>query len=302
MSDKEKDKRLIIPKDTFEEEASEGLGRLNREEVQDDLRELRARLDRRIRKPWMVWLPAAAAVVLLLITSTIYVSLFRGYNFRQGRLALREDVIKDTLLIAMAEPIVRPDTLLIAMAEPIIRTEVTVFRTEAMVRPTIGTVREKETVSAVATISETKIAEAAPKQQEEPAEEIVAVVLPRMEKAAIQEKNEQVTDMAVAAASPAAGIAGRIPLPVGGMEEFNDWIQKNIRYPENFIPGVKQVVVVTFRVAADSSLYDLKVEKSPGDQFTREAFRLLREGPRWVPVVTEGRVQPEEARVAIEFK
>ncbi len=33
MSDKEKDKRLLLPRDEFEEEASEGLGRLNREEA-----------------------------------------------------------------------------------------------------------------------------------------------------------------------------------------------------------------------------------------------------------------------------
>ena len=302
MKEKDIDKRLIVPKDNFEEEAAEGLGRLNREEAQDDLRDLRARLDRRIRKPWMVWLPAAAAVALLLIASTIYISLFRGYNFRHGRLALGEDVIKDTLLIAMAEPIVRPDTLLIAMAEPIIRTEVEVFRSEMIARSAVATEREREEVPADVTVSKTEIAEAEEKPQEEPTEEIVAVVMPRMEKAALQEKKERVSDMAEAAARPAAGAEARVPLPVGGMEEFNNWIQKNIRYPENVIQRVKQVVVVTFRVAADSTLYDLKAEKSPGDQFTKEAFRLLREGPRWVPVVTEGKVQPEEVRVEIEFK
>ena len=41
MKDKEKDKRLLIPGDAFEEEASEGLGRLSREEAEADLRELK---------------------------------------------------------------------------------------------------------------------------------------------------------------------------------------------------------------------------------------------------------------------
>ncbi len=37
MNEKEKDKRLLVPKDAFEEEASEGLGRLSREEAEEDL-------------------------------------------------------------------------------------------------------------------------------------------------------------------------------------------------------------------------------------------------------------------------
>ena len=77
MKDKDNDKRLIIPKDAFEEEASEGLGRLNREEAAEDLRELKSRMERRVRKPRMIWLPAAAAVVILLVASTVYIALFR---------------------------------------------------------------------------------------------------------------------------------------------------------------------------------------------------------------------------------
>ncbi len=68
---------MIIPKDEFEEEASEGLGRLNREEAAEDLRELKGRMERRVRKPRMIWLPAAAAVVILLVASTVYIALFR---------------------------------------------------------------------------------------------------------------------------------------------------------------------------------------------------------------------------------
>ena len=73
--------------------------------------------------------------------------------------------------------------------------------------------------------------------------------------------------------------------PVGGMEEFNDWVQRNIKYPEEVLPRVRQVIVVTFKVAADSTIYDLKAERTPGELFTREAFRLLREGPKWVPAI-----------------
>ncbi len=96
MSDKEKDKRLLLPRDEFEEEASEGLGRLNREEASEDLRELRGRIERRVRKPRMIWLPAAAAVVILLVASTVYIALFRERGVPETEIALAEEPITDT--------------------------------------------------------------------------------------------------------------------------------------------------------------------------------------------------------------
>ena len=110
MSEREKDKRLIIPKDTFEEEASEGLGKLNREEAAEDLRELKGRLERRVRKPRMIWLPAAAAVVILLVASTVYIALFRDRSKPDAEIAMAEKAITDTALIAMAQPITVTET------------------------------------------------------------------------------------------------------------------------------------------------------------------------------------------------
>ena len=88
---KEEDKRLLIPKDGFEEEASEGLGKLNREEAEADLRELRGKIERRVRRPRMIWLPAAAAVVILLVASAVYIALFRNRNVTEPEIAARRE-------------------------------------------------------------------------------------------------------------------------------------------------------------------------------------------------------------------
>ena len=72
--------------------------------------------------------------------------------------------------------------------------------------------------------------------------------------------------------------------------------------PKKLLPKVRQVVVVTFKVAADSTIYDLKAERTPGELFTREAFRLLREGPKWVPATRNKPVVEEEIRINIIFK
>jgi hypothetical protein len=299
MKYRKTDKRLILPGDEFEEEASEGLGKLNREEAQEDLRELRSRLERRLKKRWMIWLTAAAAVVIILIASAVYISLFRGNRIPVIRMARSEEVIRDTVLIAMAEPIVRMDTIFIAMAEPIIKTGVLEVRSEVMTRSGVST-REIFAIAEADHKTPEKKAEAVrEKVTEEPANDAAAVAVPTR---TILIGEEQAKDVAHAKVVPGVGTSAGLPSPVGGMDKFNLWIEKNIKYPADVEPGVRQEVVVTFKVAADSTIYGLMAEHTPGDNFTQEAFRLLRQGPKWIPIMRNGVVVEEKVSVSIVFK
>jgi hypothetical protein len=42
--------------------------------------------------------------------------------------------------------------------------------------------------------------------------------------------------------------------------------------------------------------------RSGGDSYSREALRLLRDGPKWTPVVRDGKVVEEEVKISIMFK
>ncbi len=360
MKDIEKDKRLIIPGDAFEEEASEGLGGLRREEAEADLRELKGRMERRLRKPRMIWLPAAAAVMILLVASAMYVSIFRDRSTDMTDLAGAGEAKADSLLIAMAED-VKADTALIAMAEPIQKREGRSGLSVSELR-TRGDVRSSEPVAsarpgaagAVAVVvpeeadvyaeellafaenvkkeaeaeevSEVVVAEA--RHEEPAAEEVIVAAVPMMQKAALREKGVREEQAALemktasgvnaavkkraaardeAAATTVTGgavarVTDRDPLPAGGYDEFTKWLQENTRYPTEVEPRARQVVVVTFMVRADSTVYDLKAERTAGDLFTLEAFRLIREGPKWQPAVRGGQVVEEEVRVSIVFK
>ena len=301
MSDKEKDKRLLLPRDEFDEEASEGLGKLNREEAEEDLRELKGRMERKVRKPRMIWLPAAAAVAVLLVASTVYLALFRDRSRPDAEIASAAEPITDTALIAMAEPITIAETK----------------STARVATPNLGFVPAEttdefmEADAAYEMVEEDKgevVAILEAEEEDVVSEEVVVEAMPMMEKAAVSEKKERaaaaktIYDSAADTPSPGAGMPDRQAEPVGGMEEFNRWIQKNISYPEGVSPRVQQVVVVTFKVSADSTLFDLKAERTAGDLFTKEAFRLLRKGPKWVPVMREGMVVPEEVKISIVFK
>jgi hypothetical protein len=307
MRDKEKDKRLLLPRDEFEEEASEGLGRLNREEAEDDLRELKGRMERRVRKRRMVWLSAAAAVVILFVASAVYFVILKERKIPGTDIVAAETTITDTALIAMAEPIRKTET---RSAETIATSKMNGSAQTAVNTPVqteeVRSVREAYDVAGVNKVE--AIAAMEVMEDEELAEAVVVEAMPKMEKAAVNEKTERAADTKTikdsAAATPSTGVSlpDRQAGPVGGMEEFNSWLKNNIRYPEDVVPRVRKVIVVTFKIAADSTLYDLTAVQTPGIPFTNEAFRLLREGPKWVPAVRNGKVSEEEVRVSIVFK
>ncbi len=343
MKDKDKDKRLIIPGDAFEEEASEGLGGLSREEAEADLRELKGRMERRLRRPRMIWLPAAAAVTVILVASALYVSVFRERNSGMPRLARNEKAVNDSTLTAMAErskgetaPMTgvakgNADTALIAMAGPIHKDEVSsdiresstgseaarrpageksILHEEAADSDVMAVVAEADNrlSDEVAVTAEEEavtgkvIAEAMPRTEKAVAEEVVVEAMPRADMAAMPEKRINGVAAQAPKSRPAAPAGYRAPAPVGGMDKFTEWVEDNAEYPTEALPRTVQEVVVIFRVRADSTIYDLRAERTPGDNFTAEAFRLLREGPKWVPAVRDGLVADDEARVSIVFK
>ncbi|MFC2089300.1 energy transducer TonB [Bacteroidota bacterium] len=66
----------MLQQDPFEEEAAEGLSMISREEAWADLQVVRNRINRRLhRSRRMVWMSAAAAIVTILVVTTIFIKL-----------------------------------------------------------------------------------------------------------------------------------------------------------------------------------------------------------------------------------
>lgn len=331
MKEYRKDKRLLIPRDEFEEEASEGLGRLSREEAEADLCELKARFEGRLRRPRAIWIPAAAAVVLLLAASAVVVSLLRerpapDSQFAQNESAKEGMTYDDSISLAAAGGVVT-DTALIAMARPIEKEE------RAPIAPAAKGViipSMPETTDEVYTIvSEDAVMEVVDDEPvvslavvgEEMAEVVVVEAIPQARAAAVKartvtetrevaesrdEKKAVATKDVADKSEPAAGAAAPViqspAAPSGGWLKYAEWAAGNIRYPSGVQPVVRQEVFVSFTVLPDSTLTDLKAVSSPGEPFTREAFRLLREGPRWEPATSGGKVVAKEVMVKVVFK
>jgi TonB family protein len=79
-------------------------------------------------------------------------------------------------------------------------------------------------------------------------------------------------------------------------------VEENIRVPETLKAGEKAIVIVNFIVRNTGEIDSLKVIRSPGDEFSSEAKRLIIEGPQWRPAKSDGERIDDEVRIRIVFK
>ncbi|HBE41500.1 MAG TPA: hypothetical protein DDW27_09905 [Bacteroidales bacterium] len=100
-----------------------------------------------------------------------------------------------------------------------------------------------------------------------------------------------------------AGHAGYVaPQPVTGNTDFTKYIEENLRKPETLPEGENAVAVVSFVVRTTGNIDSIKVLSSPGEEYTAEAIRIIKEGPAWKPAENNGRVIEDEKMLRIVFK
>jgi len=88
----------------------------------------------------------------------------------------------------------------------------------------------------------------------------------------------------------------------GGMEQFQKYIKRNIRYPvialENKIEGKD---FLTFIVEKNGRLTNIKVVRGIGNGCDEEAIRLMKKCPKWNPGMTDGRKVRVQYVVHVNF-
>lgn len=90
--------------------------------------------------------------------------------------------------------------------------------------------------------------------------------------------------------------------PSTGYPEFRSYIEENLQFPEEETELERAVVILNFEIPLDGIPRNITVLKSPGIQFSREAIRLIEEGPRWRPAMMNGQALVSAKRVRIVFK
>ena len=88
----------------------------------------------------------------------------------------------------------------------------------------------------------------------------------------------------------------------GGPAAMQQWIAKNVQYPQTSIEmGEQGKVYVSFVVEPDGSITGVKVERGVSDDLDREAKRLVRSMPNWKPGESAGKKARTRCRLPINF-
>ncbi|MFT6502875.1 MAG: protein TonB [Crocinitomicaceae bacterium] len=89
---------------------------------------------------------------------------------------------------------------------------------------------------------------------------------------------------------------------VGGVSEMFRYIQSTVEYPEMDIEGdVQGTVTMSFVVEKDGEITNIFVEKGVSKTIDREAKRIVRSFPKWVPAEIDARKVRTRVRLPIVF-
>jgi protein TonB len=98
-------------------------------------------------------------------------------------------------------------------------------------------------------------------------------------------------------------VVEQMPEFPGGQAALLKWISDNIKYPtiaeEN---GIQGRVVCTFVVERDGSVTDVQVARSIDPSLDKEAVRVLKKMPRWIPGKQNGSAVRVKYTVPVTFK
>ena len=98
-------------------------------------------------------------------------------------------------------------------------------------------------------------------------------------------------------------VVEQMPSFPGGPSALFEYLSKNIKYPvvaeEN---GIQGRVIVTFVVEKDGSITDVRVVKSVDPSLDKEAQRVVKSMPRWIPGKQNGSAVRVKYTVPVTFR
>jgi len=313
-----------LQKDPFLTEAGEGFDAFPDTEVTEDLSRLHKRLkNRTIQKTRFIYYRIAASVAVLMVITTVFIVTQRNDQVS----TLSEKIEKEEMVSESTpaeKPIPSPAEKAADKKEDIVIPPARKAKTGK--QPEIIKIEEKGVAGVQVAEARDQVAEAQDKAEETEVQDAgagvrVAEAQPEIQDsegakddfASVQGKvseeksivSEKKMDMARAAGAPANYKSAALrdynpPQPVIGKDSFDIYLAKNIRIPESK-GGEQRVVVVSFKVSVDSTVKNIKVINTPGQLYSREAIRLIKDGPKWIPGNENGIIMEDEVKLTILF-
>lgn len=91
--------------------------------------------------------------------------------------------------------------------------------------------------------------------------------------------------------------------PVPDYKSFNEYIEENLRYPEEArSQGLEGRVILQLTISPTGTITEIEVKRGLSAECDEEAVRLIEEGPRWSPATRDGLNIETTVRVRIKFE
>jgi len=294
-----------LQKDPFAEEAAEGLSEILPEEAVSDLDKLESKLKTRIhRRQRFIYYRIAASVAVLMIVSSVFIIVNKN---KTGKEPLETTLKKVTLEIPESKGIEATEEIKSTniIAEP---------EAESKAEEPVELIEPVKSVAADIT-PEIPIEIAKEKQETvipEKSENLIQTGAKGGERLVSEDRHIQPTAALPGKAAPAAvgdaikkseykEINYSPPEPSDGMESFDLYVEENIRKPLTLPDGQRVVVELNLLIESTGAIDSIQVTSSPGIEFSEEAIRLIKEGPKWKPAIENGRTINGEVKIKIVF-
>jgi len=279
-----------LQKDPFADDAAEGFSMITPKTAADDMSELKERLMAATRKKslHLFYRIAASFAVLVLITSVFVIT-----RHEKQTVSLSQNLSLPSEAPALAAGPEQPET------QPV--------KPAAGGRPSLspaiaGRAEEKDKKSTDDEIvREIRVPERKEAENVNPELLVTSdndinrtLSTPKASGIALSEGKSEKAKME-------PGLSYESPQPVPGRDSFNLYLEKNIRYPIQEKSG-QQVVILSFLVKKDSTISRIRIISSPGDEYSREAIRLIEEGPVWRPAMRNSIITEDSVSVNVVFR
>ena len=98
-------------------------------------------------------------------------------------------------------------------------------------------------------------------------------------------------------------VVDQMPQFPGGHEKLKEFIEKNKRYPKSLQDrGIQGRVVVTFVVKKTGRISHAKVVRGVDPALDKEALRVVRKMPRWIPGKMGGKNVDVKYTIPVDFR
>lgn len=98
-------------------------------------------------------------------------------------------------------------------------------------------------------------------------------------------------------------IVEKMPEFPGGMEALFQFIAKHIKYPQTLVDQeIEGAVYIKFIVHSNGNTSSYQVMRSAHPEFSKEALRVIKSMPAWIPGMHRGKKVPVYYIVPVRFK